>query len=163
MVPWAKRVDLAVNIALLCAFVMVTALAAERFWRSDDSQHPAAGTRISLPGADWSKSNENLVLALSTTCHFCSESAEFYRRLVPTAESHGASVFAVLPQSLAASQRYLKALGVSVPQILQSPLESIDVAGTPTLLVVDARGKIRKAWIGKLSGEREREIMETFH
>ncbi len=29
-----------------------------------------AGTKISLPGIDWSKSTRTVVLALSTTCHF---------------------------------------------------------------------------------------------
>src|SRR5204863_9489624 len=39
------------------------------------------GTKISLAGLDWSKSPRTLLMALSTTCHFCSESAPFYQKL----------------------------------------------------------------------------------
>ena len=44
---------------------------------SSASRRPSiqAGTKITLPGIDWSKSTRTVVLALSTTCHFCSESA----------------------------------------------------------------------------------------
>jgi hypothetical protein len=37
------------------------------------------GMKISLPGVDWSRSKRTLVFALSTGCHFCSESAPFYQ------------------------------------------------------------------------------------
>ena|SRR5579863_1721628 len=162
MDSWAKRLEIAVNVSILCAFIMVAALAAQRFWsaRSPKSD-PSIGTKISLPGVDWSKSNENLVLALSTTCHFCSESAKFYKKLVPAAVDRGVSVVAVLPQPFVAGQSYLEGLGVSVPTVLQSSLATIDVSGTPTLLVVDANGKIRKAWVGKLSPELEEQVMAS--
>ncbi len=86
MDPWMKRLEAAVNIAILCAFLMVAALAGERLWNSHTSARdtgPHVGAKINLSGVDWSKSERNLVLALSTTCHFCSESAGFYQKLVP--------------------------------------------------------------------------------
>src|SRR5437899_30573 len=42
---------------------------------------PAEGSDVSLPGINWSESNETVVLALSNKCHFCTESAPFYQRL----------------------------------------------------------------------------------
>jgi regulator of RNase E activity RraA len=54
-------------------------------------------------------------------------------------------------------------LGVSVPEILQGSLSSVDVDATPTVLVVDAKGKIQKAWVGKLSSERERQVLASLH
>jgi hypothetical protein len=80
MNPWMKRLEVLVNIAILCAFVAVAALAVPRFWHgvySPGVPVPEAGENVSLSGVDWSKSDRNLVLALSTTCHFCSESADF--------------------------------------------------------------------------------------
>jgi peroxiredoxin len=142
---------------------MVAALAAERLWNEHPDTRPNVGTKISLPGVDWSKSRQSLVLALSTTCHFCSESADFYSKLVPAAEGNGIRVVAVLPQPLSASRTYLDGLGVSVPDILQSSLDSIEVTGTPTVLLIDAKGKIQKAWVGKVSAKREEEVMEALH
>jgi hypothetical protein len=161
MSSWTKRLEIAVNISILCAFLMVAALAAQRFWNSRPRPHPSIGEKISLPGVDWSRSRQNLVLALSTTCHFCSESASFYKRLIPDATDHGTRVVAVLPQPVNASRSYLDNLGVPVPQIFQGSLDSIDVGGTPTLLLVDANGKIRKAWAGKLEPEREDEVVAS--
>jgi hypothetical protein len=160
MDSWKKRLDVAVNIAILGAFLMVAALAAQRLWGPRESAHPSVGAKVSVTGIDWSKSDKNLVLALSTTCHFCSDSANFYQRLVPAATKSGIPTFAVLPQPLLSSEPYVKNLGLTV-SVLQSPLDTVDVTGTPTVLLVDAKGKISKAWVGKLSDEREKEVVES--
>lgn len=159
---WSKRLEVAVNLAILAAFLLVAALAAQRFWHTrtaDRLSEPEIGAQVSLAGVDWSKSNRTLVLAISTTCHFCSESAEFYKKLVPEAISHGVSVVAVLPQPIAEGKLYLDGLGVRVENVRQSPLVDVDVGGTPTLLFVDSRGKISKAWVGKLAPERESQVL----
>jgi hypothetical protein len=163
MDSWAKRLEIAVNIAILCVVIMVAALTGQRFWNARSSSGPGIGTKILLPGVDWSRSRQNLVLALSTTCHFCSESADFYKKLLPAAADRGIPVVAVLPQTPAAGRLYLDGLGVPASEVLQSSLNSIDVAATPTVLVVDATGKIREAWVGKLSPEREQQVMASLH
>jgi hypothetical protein len=163
MDSWAKRLEIAVNIAILCVLIMVGALVGQRFWNAHSSSGPGIGTKISLPGVDWSRSKQNLVLALSTTCHFCSESADFYKKLIPAAAGRGIPVVTVLPQTRAAGRLYLDGLGVPAPDVLQSSLNAIDVAATPTVLVVDSNGKIRKAWVGKLSPGREEEVFAILH
>ena len=42
---------------------------------------PRVGMSIkdSLPGVDWAKNKRTLVLAISTKCHFCTESAPFFQ------------------------------------------------------------------------------------
>jgi hypothetical protein len=102
-----------------------------------------------------------LVLALSTTCHFCSESAEFYKKLVPEAIGHGIPIVAVLPQPTAEGRSYLDGLGVNVRNVLQTPLAAVDAAGTPTLLVVDRSGKISNAWVGKLAPQQEGQVLAS--
>ncbi len=67
-------------------------------------------------------------------------------------------MIAVLPQTQAESRSYLDTLGVQVHQIFQSSLESVDATGTPTLLIVDSKGQIRKAWVGKLEPDRESQV-----
>lgn len=159
-----KRLEIAVNISLLCAFIMVAALAGQRFWSARANARtasPEIGTKVSLAGADWSKSDRNLVLALSTTCRFCSESAPFYRELVRDAAERGIQIIAVLPQALSESRSYLDGLGVDVQNILQSPLDSVKAKATPTLLIVDKTGTINKAWVGKLESQREKQVIAS--
>jgi hypothetical protein len=162
---WAKRLDIATNVAILCAFLLVAALAAKRLREpaSRGQIETALGTKLSLQGVDWSQSNQNLVLALSTGCHFCSESASFYRQLIPSATRNRIRVFAVLPQAVSDSRSYLEKLGVPVPEVVQSPLGAMSVSATPTVLLVDRNGRIRKAWVGKLGLEQERQVIAGFN
>jgi hypothetical protein len=161
MSGWAKRIEVATNVAILCAFLLVGALAAKRLWESSPNRQgtPSIGAKLSLQGVDWSQSKRNLVLALSTGCHFCSESADFYQRLIPSAESSGVRVLAVLPQSISDSRSYLEKLGVTVSEVVQSPLSAVEASGTPTVLLVDGKGLIQKAWVGKLPPEQEDQVL----
>jgi thiol-disulfide isomerase/thioredoxin len=109
-----------------------------------------AGTKISLPGIDWSKSSRTVVLALSTTCHFCSESAPFYQKLQQQ-KQNGVSLVAVFPQPVGDSRNYLNKLGVRATDVVQSSLASVGVSGTPTLPLVDNEGSVTTSWVGKLS------------
>jgi len=159
-----KRLEISVNVAILCAFLMVAALAGQRFWlarSADRLSGPEIGAKVSLAGVDWTKSGRTLVLALSTTCHFCSESAEFYERLVPEATNHGVPIVAVLPQPTAEGRSYLDGLGLHVQDVIQTPLTAVDVVGTPTLLVIDRTGKISKAWVGKLAPKQEGQVLAS--
>jgi hypothetical protein len=161
---WIKRLEVAVNIAILCAFIMVAALAAQRFWNARTGSRtadPEIGAKVSLAGVDWSKSNRSLVLALSTTCHFCSESAPFYKELVHDAVERGIQVIAVLPQAQSESRSYLDGLGVQVQNIFQSSLDSVGARATPTLLIVNQNGTISKAWVGKLGSQREQQVIAS--
>lgn len=39
----------------------------------------ATGDKVSTPEVGWAKSQRTLLLVLQKGCHFCTESAEFYR------------------------------------------------------------------------------------
>jgi peroxiredoxin len=161
---WTKRLEVAVNVALLGAFLMVAALAAQRFWngRADSrAAGPEIGKKVSLANVDWSKSDRTLVLAISTTCHFCSESADFYKRLVPAAAGQGIPVIAALPQTTAESHSYLDRLGVNVQGVFQTSLQALGTGATPTVLVIDKNGRVSKAWVGKLGPEAENQVLAS--
>jgi len=116
------------------------------------------GTAISLPSVDWSESNRTLVLALSTACHFCSESAPLYRKLVE-GKRGDMRLIALLPQPVSGSRTYLESLGVNIPEVVQSPLAGVGVSGTPTLLLIDNRGFVIDSWVGKLSDSAAEEVL----
>ena len=121
-----------------------------------------AGTKISLPGIDWGKSTRTVVLALSTTCHFCSESAPFYQKLQKQ-KQNGVSLVAVFPQPVEDSRNYLNKLGVSVSDVVQSSLSSVGVSGTPTLLLIDSEGSVTDSWVGKLSDSEAAKVIAQIH
>jgi len=117
------------------------------------------GTKISLPGVDWSKNSRTVVLALSTTCHFCSESAPFYHKLQQEKPSN-VGLVAFLPQPVEDSRNYLDKLGVKTPNVVQGSLSSIGVSGTPTLFLVDNSGWVIASWVGKLADAEAARVME---
>ena len=117
----------------------------------------SAGERIVLPEVDWQKNGETVLLALSTTCHFCADSAPFYRRL--TEEKGGVRVVAVTPQTVDVSKKYLDAKGLKVDEVTQSPLDSIGVEATPTLMLVDDSGVVTHKWVGRLDAEQEADVL----
>jgi hypothetical protein len=77
------------------------------------------GTRFALKSINWEASRKNIVLGLSTTCQYCSESAGFYRNLVKECQTHAVRIIAVLPQTVSEAQSYLNHEGVC--QSLQLP------------------------------------------
>lgn len=131
---------------------------------SKASRRPSiqAGTKISLPGIDWSKSSRTVVLALSTTCHFCSESASFYQNLQQQ-KPNTVRLVAVFPQPVEDSRNYLNRLGVSVSDVVQSSLSSVGVSGTPTLLLIDNEGSVTDSWVGRLSDSEAARVIEQIH
>lgn len=100
-----------------------------------------------------------LLLAISSDCHFCTESAGFYRRLAQKKDK--TRLVALMPQPINESQEYLEKLGVCVDEIRQLPLSDIGVLGTPTLLLLDRSGVVKQKWIGKLSPEREQFVLSA--
>ena len=165
-----KRLEVLANIAVVITSVVLCTVLVKKYFfsptkqeapveavqskspASGASQRPSiqAGTKISLPGIDWSKSTRTVVLALSTTCHFCSESAPFYQKLQQQ-KPNGVRLVAVFAQPVEDSRNYLNKLGVSVSDVVQSSLGSVGASGTPTLLLVDNEGSVIGSWVGKLS------------
>ena len=159
---WKKYLETATNFAVLCTCVLIGYVAVTRFvlpQANRQNETLAVGTKLKVTSIDWSQHDQTLVLALSTQCHFCSQSAEFYRRAVSAADGKQTHIIAVLPQATVDSRLYLEQLGVNVTDIRQLPLETVGVKATPTVLLVDNNGVIAKAWVGKLPASNEAEVL----
>jgi hypothetical protein len=121
---------------------------------------PVAGSVLALPGVDFATADQTLVFVLSTACHFCSDSAPFYRRLVAaTADRGRTALVAVLPQRENEGRAYLSQLGVNIPRVVQRPLASVGTGGTPTLVLVDRRGEVQRVWMGRLPTAAEEDVI----
>ena len=164
-----KKIELIANIAIIVVALILGVVLVKRYLLTDtQSAAPTAariqpGTKVQLAGVDWSKSGQTLVLVVSDTCHFCTESAEFYQRLAQEKAKHeGTRMIAVLPQDVSRGQAYLSKLGVAVDEVQQSPLDAIGVVGTPTLLLIDDKGAVKQSWVGKLPPGQETEVLSKF-
>jgi thioredoxin-related protein len=159
----AKKIEVAANIGILITVILVAILFVRNYTHQQaNTQHVIAlNTKFALKNVDWQANDKNLVFAVSTTCHYCTESAGFYRKLVEECKQQHVHTIAVLPQSPAEAQAYLSGEGVTVDEIRQSDLPTLEVNGTPTLLLVDHSGLVKHVWTGKLPETKETEVTST--
>lgn len=165
-----RKLEVLANIAVIATSVVLCSVLVKKFFFSPAKQEESveaspsestasrasrrpsikAGTKISLPGIDWSKSTHTILLVLSTTCHFCTESAPFYQKLEQE-RPNNLRLIAVLPQSVDEGRAYLTRLGLGLHDTVQAPLASVGASATPTLLLIDDEGSVKDSWVGKLS------------
>lgn len=120
------------------------------------------GSTIAIPDLDWRQRKQTLLLVLRDGCHFCSDSAEFYRRLAIASKAQkNTKLVAVLPGSVEDSLTYLNGLSVPITDVRQSSLRNLNVRGTPTLFLVNDKGVVTRSWAGQLPTERETEVIRA--
>ena len=159
-----RTLESGLNVLLMLAcLVLVGGIAYTHFWPSRNVQSgvagPAKGVKIKISGVESSNSQRTIVLALSTHCHFCTASGDFYKRLQEVARARGVPMVAVLPQPTGEARSYLQNLGVSILVVDQAPLSTISVTATPTLILVDSEGVVTDSWTGQLPPEFEKEVI----
>lgn len=164
MNTFTKRIELLANLAIIVVAILLGVALVKHYLSPQNSTPPASasvitpGTKLSLP--DLTGTNKTLIMALSTSCHYCTESAPFYKRL---AEERGKNVnvklVAVFPQAIADGKEYLNGLQVSVDDVRQSRLDSLGVIGTPTLILVNNQGMVQDSWRGRLNQDQEAEVL----
>lgn len=168
MATLTKRIELVANLAIIVVAILLGVVLVRNYMtpKAPASQQPAAatsippGTQLSLPGVDWKANGRTVVLALSTGCHFCTESAQFYQRVAQErAKAGNIRLVAVFPEPVSEGQKYLSKLGVTVDEVRQAQLDSIGVIGTPTLIMTDGEGAVADSWRGKLPSEKEAEVL----
>jgi hypothetical protein len=164
-----KRIEFLANLSITIVSILLIIILVRSYLLTDsrDANHYPSptisdnqlqkGTRVSLPDVGWQKNGDTLLLAISTTCHFCTESAPFYQRIVR--ERGNVRLVALAPQSAEEAQSYLKNLGVEVDEIKQVSPDTIGVRGTPTLILVDGEGNIKNFWVGLLTSDHENEVL----
>lgn len=164
MVKWKSGLDVAANLAILSVCILIGFIGVRKFLLGEAHAPEILreGSRLEIPSVDWSHANHTLVLVLSTGCHFCNESADFYRRLAPIASTARVPVVAVFPQPIEEARTHwtsqnLPLIGVSFAQV---PGGKLPVAGTPTVILVDHKGVVLRAWTGKQTASGEAAIID---
>ena len=162
-----KKLELLANVAIVVVALLLGVVLVRRYLLPGPQAEPAAaesrpqpGTKLSLADVDWSKSRRTLVMVLSKTCQFCTESAPFYRRVAQErAANKNLRLIAVLPQEVGQGREYLSSLGLPVDDIRQAPSPTLGVRGTPALILTDDAGSVLDSWVGKLPADKESEVL----
>ncbi|HEV3039181.1 MAG TPA: hypothetical protein VHA33_15490 [Candidatus Angelobacter sp.] len=156
----AKRIEIVANIAITLATLILIGVTINHYLATRfPPQHIPVGAKITLHGIQWHNKQTSVVFALSTDCHFCAESAEFYRKLVQQCKHEHVRTIAVLPQAITIAEAYLKSADIQFDEVRHITLSDIGVSGTPTLLLVSDSGLVRNIWVGKLPGDVEMEVL----
>ncbi|HKS09079.1 MAG TPA: redoxin family protein [Pyrinomonadaceae bacterium] len=169
MGKFSKSVEVIANILIVVVAVLCLFLLWQKYFRAQppataESNRPAprvpvVGNKVSAVDVDWSKNKKNVLLVLQVGCRFCSESAGFYQTLIQQTKDKGVSVLAVLPQSKEEARQYLDNLQLSNLDTKQAAMSTLDVSGTPTLIITDDKGQITNVWVGKLPPEKQNEVL----
>jgi hypothetical protein len=59
------------------------------------------------------------------------------------------------------AENYVHSTISSSLQAVFASLDTIEVNSTPTLLLVDAQGKVEKAWVGKLDDADQKQVQSA--
>jgi peroxiredoxin len=159
-----QKVELITNIAIILVAILFGYFLIQKFLFPGQNQPAppkeiAKGTKISLPEVNWQSNQKTLLLVMQKGCHFCTESMPFYKTLISKASEKGVKVIAVLPNSFEESNQYLKENGIQLQEVRQTPLKSVNVSGTPTLMLLNDQGEVSNSWVGKLFPEQEQEVI----
>lgn len=156
-----KKIELLANVTIIALALLLGGVLIKRYLLTEAKPVEAsAGDKISVPEVDWTKNGQTLLLVLQSDCRYCTESAEFYQRLVREAANRNrARIVAVLPQEVSDSRQYLDEHGIKVDEVRQGSLETMKIAGTPTLIMVNDKGVVTNVWRGKLTPEKESEVL----
>jgi thioredoxin-related protein len=162
---FSKKVELAANAAILIVAVIFGYILVQKYFFTPPTldtapKEIAKGTKLAVPETDFQANGKTLLVVLQKGCKYCTESMPFYKDLLEKTPAKGVKMVAVLPGSFEESSIYLKDNGLMIPDIRQAALNSVNVRGTPTLILVDDKGEVSKSWVGKLPSEKEKEVID---
>ena len=160
--PLTRRVELFANVVIVfCGLLFAVRYFMPGLFAGNTAPVTiAAGAKLGLPAVDWSAHDTTVVLAVREGCHYCAESAPFYQRLTKALGQSGkVHLVTVLPGEPAQSEKYLAGMGIPAGDIRQADLASLKVPYTPTLLVLDRSGVVKDVFVGKLSAEKEAQVL----
>jgi thiol-disulfide isomerase/thioredoxin len=164
-----QRAELAANVLIVIVAVLLIGVIAQKYlFRAPAADQavrvqPTVGKKVNLTDVDFSEKTRTVVLALQTSCHFCNESAPFYKRLVEETKGRNIKLVAVFPTTVEDSERHLTELGVTGFEVKQAPISDLDASGTPTLIITNDKGEVTNFWIGKLPAEKETEVINQLN
>lgn len=161
--PLTRKLEILSNVAVVVAAIALCVVLVRREWfppPQPGSPESLQGSIINIAALTPEPAERNLVLVLSQTCRFCEQEMPFYQSLSEQLRGH-ASLLALFPPGEKEPEKYLASRSVHVDRVVSGSYMELGVRGTPTLLLVDARGKIKRAWVGALAPEQHKDVIES--
>jgi len=116
---------------------------------------------VTVPGIDYAEAQRTLLLMVSNTCKYCTESMPFYKKLTALRREGIWRFIAVATENVETTTEYLAASGIRADQVVSVPLGTVGARGTPTIVVVDKTGHVLALWAGLLIGEKEEAVVRA--
>lgn len=155
-----KSLEKLSNVAVIVvAVVVMVVLLRHEFGAPKPPSHRYEASRVAMSTITNKPSKLNVVLGISTVCHFCEQNMPFYKTLSGLEAPGRVALYTIFPQSSDEAKTFLQAKGVSPNGVISSPLSNYKIEGTPTLLLVDASGKVEQAWVGALDAGRQADVL----
>lgn len=165
-----SKLDTVANIAIIVVCIIASVVLVRNYFFAPKppGAPPAAEKGEKLPAVQAvlpAGTQSALVLAVSPTCHFCTESIPFYKRLVDERNQKGSPVKVVVavpaPEAKDQEAKMFADAGVQPDAVVPVSFPDIKVSGTPTILHVDNQGKVLGVWVGKQDEGGEKKILAT--
>ena len=117
----------------------------------------AVGAQVKLDPS-FGHSSMRFVLVSSQDCGYCRQSAPFHRKLGIAAADKGLDLYIAVPDRQKA-RAYLRDLKVRDAMVKEWNDLGLRVPATPTLLVTDEKGVVKRLWVGLVPKDVEEEIL----
>jgi rhodanese-related sulfurtransferase len=151
------------NIAILLVAIVLSAVLVKKFFFQPSQNYDyqiARDASLVIKGVNWADSERTVLVALGKECKYCSDSAEFYRRLAAgVASQTNIRLIALFSEKESDGEAYLKQLAVPIREVRYTSLSSLGIKNVPTLVILDRHGVVNDIWIGKLSPLKESALM----
>ncbi len=114
-----------------------------------------------LTGVRYEGKSTTLLLFASAHCKHCQASSGFYKKLFQTMEKRRSEVQAAVVFPKADGQYdWVNAYGLPQSVVLvQIDQLQLDISGTPTIVLVDEKGIVKKSWVGQLNFIEEQQLL----
>lgn len=150
------KIEIATNILIVVVLLAIGASYVKSYFGRHEASL-APGEKISAPhGYDWHTHAQTLVVAVRQGCVYCERSYPLYRKLDGLEHSNSlkAHMLIVMPDDPASGAELLRSQQITSQSIPATPLGDVKVSGTPTLLLVDANGRLLQSWVGELDSSK---------
>jgi hypothetical protein len=142
-----------------CLFVVGNLLYRNHNSKQQLELYPAGSRIQDVPSLGLKSSERTLILATSSSCHFCVASLPFYRRLAAAAKGGGTRMVAVTHEPPPVNRAFLEGNGVPVDAAVPVAESGVLVQVTPAIILVRQDGTVIESWIGEVSSKKEAQVL----
>jgi thiol-disulfide isomerase/thioredoxin len=113
------------------------------------------------PNTNYGGVQRTLIIAMNTRCGYCQASIPIYKQLAGLQNTGAASVrvVAAFQNDEDEVKEFLRQNHLNMETSSSVDFGQLRVTGTPTLILVNAKGEVRDFWIGKLSQDQEQQVI----